>query len=74
MYIYDFDQWCKQATKGIKYGPDRKEVHWELYQHMSDRFEDFSGQDISYESAVEGTLQAMDTGYRYLLLVQGTGQ
>lgn len=59
MYIHDFDKWCKQATKGILYRPDRKEVHWELYHHLEDRYHDFTEQGLEYEAAIKSALEAM---------------
>ena len=59
MYIHDVDNWCRQATKGIKYRPDRRKVHWELYHHLEDRYQDFIDQGFTYDDAVESALHAM---------------
>lgn len=59
MYIYEFDNWCKQAVKGIKYPPDRKSVYTELYDHLEDRYGDFISQGFEKEPAVQETLTVM---------------
>ena len=58
-YYSEFDWWCKRATKGIKYRPDRQEVYSELYQHIEDRYLDFLDQGMKEDKAIQMTLCVM---------------
>lgn len=58
-YYSEFDWWCKSATKGIKYRPDRQEVYNELYQHIEDRYLDFLDQGMKEDKALQMTLCVM---------------
>ena len=40
MGIVRFERWCAAATDRIRFGPDRKEVYWELFAHMQDQYEE----------------------------------
>ena len=57
--LFDFDLWCKEATRKIKYRPDRQDVYSELHQHLQDRYQDFIDQDMEHEEAMQKALQAM---------------
>lgn len=58
-YYSEFDQWCKRATKGIKYRPDRLEVYYELYQHIEDRYLDYLDQGMKEDEAEKKALHVM---------------
>ncbi len=58
-FLLDFDRWCKEATRKIKYCPDRQAVYSELHQHLQDRYQDFIDQNMEHEEAVQKALQAM---------------
>ena len=58
-FIVDFDFWCKEATRKIKYRPDRQDVYSELHQHLQDRYQYFIDQGMEPEEAVQKALQAM---------------
>ena len=58
-FLLDFDFWCKEATRKIKYCPDRQEVYSELHQHLQDRYQDFIDQGIEPEEATQKALQTM---------------
>lgn len=54
-----FTQWCMEATYLIKFGPDRDAVSAELYDHLTDHFEELVAQGVPEEEARAQTLEAM---------------
>lgn len=54
-----FFTWCRIAVKGIKYRPERDQVHKELYEHLEDRYESFRSRGCEQEEAVDKTIEAM---------------
>lgn len=54
-----FFTWCRIAVKGIKYRPERDQVHKELYEHLEDRYESFRSRGWEQEEAVDKTIEAM---------------
>lgn len=51
-----FFTWCRIAVKGIKYRPERDQVHKELYEHLEDRYESFRSRGWEQEEAVDKTI------------------
>ena len=58
-FLLDFDFWCKEVTKKIKYRPDRQDLYSELHQHLQDHYQEFLEQDMEHEEAMQKALQAM---------------
>lgn len=52
-------RWCREATAGIRYRPDRERVYEELLHHLEERYESFVEQGNDDETAQEKTVQAM---------------
>lgn len=59
MFSREFFYWCRDAVSQIKYGPDRKTVYLELYEHMEDRYHSFVERGMTHETAEKKTLEAM---------------
>ena len=59
MHYSEFNRWCWDAVRKIKYPPDRNEVHAELYAHMLDRYDSFREKGMSEKEAEQKTLEAM---------------
>lgn len=53
------DKWCADATKKIRYGPDREEVRRELRQHMEDKCDSLRNQGIPEKELEEKVLRSM---------------
>lgn len=51
--------WCEDATRKIRYGPDREAVREELRQHLDDRSDSFLAQGMKEEEAVKKALEVM---------------
>lgn len=56
---FNFDLWCRVATGGIRYGPDRKVVFQELIDHLEDHRDALMKQGITREEAERKALEAM---------------
>ncbi len=54
-----FDKWCRQATKEIRYGPDRQQVYRELMAHLEDSRDARMGAGMAEEEATRKALAAM---------------
>ena len=53
-----FDAWCREATKDIRYKPDRKAVHKELMDHLEEHREHLMAEGLS---PVQATVSAIDS-------------
>lgn len=54
-----FDAWCREATKGIRYGPDRKAVYRELMDHLEERQDSLLAEGRSPTQATASALESM---------------
>ncbi len=54
-----FEAWCQDATKEIRYPPDREPVRRELMGHLEDHRDAYIAEGISEEAATEQALAAM---------------
>lgn len=55
----EIQRWCKIATSRIRYGPDRKKVFQELYDHLEDHRSSLMEQGLRPEEASGQALAAM---------------
>ena len=54
-----FDAWCREATKGIRYKPDRKAVYQELMDHLEERRDSLLAKNLSPTQATVSALDSM---------------
>lgn len=60
---YYFDQWCKKAVSGIVFPPDQSTVSKELFDHMTDHYENLIVQGYDEITARNRTIEAMGDPY-----------
>lgn len=56
---FNFDLWCRTATGAIRYGPDRKAVYMELYNHLLDAYDTHLERGLTEDEAERKALDAM---------------
>lgn len=56
---YNFDLWCRTATGAIRYGPDRKAVYMELYNHLLDAYDTHLERGLTEDEAEAKALEGM---------------
>ncbi len=54
-----FEKWCRDATRQIRYRPDREQVRAELMAHLEDHRDAFAQQGLPEHEATERALAAM---------------
>ena len=51
--------WCRDATRRIRYKPDRAAVEQELHEHMEDRYQSFLDRGFDPDEAAQKSVEAM---------------
>lgn len=57
--IMDIYHWCHEASRYIRFKPDREQVYQELLTHLFDKVDDFESSGMKHEEALEAAIEAM---------------
>lgn len=57
--IMDIYHWCHEASRYIRFKPDREQVYQELLAHLFDKVDDFENSGMKREEALKEAIEAM---------------